>query len=138
MQQNNSKSIIVFLLLLVIIILLYLFGKPILVKNNIYQYIGNQNQQVRIFNNTQDNNLFILVTIGKDCVSCHQNWVYVFDNNGKKIFETDSSNALINKITNDGFSIKETLTGNALFKIRTFKWINDNIIEIKTDTNISK
>lgn len=77
----------------------------------------------------RNNSLKIIIAKGKGCISCHQNWIYVFDDKGKIVFQTDTSDAVIGEITNDSFQIKETPSGSTESHIRTFYWSDNKIIE---------
>ncbi|MFH0773624.1 MAG: hypothetical protein V1922_04920 [bacterium] len=89
-----------------------------------------KNSNVMTFDKYWRNNSFkIIIARGKDCASCHQNEIFVFDDKGKIIFQTDTSDALIGEITNDSFQIKETPSGSTESRIRTFYWTDDKVVE---------
>lgn len=147
---SNKKFFLLLTLINGIILLLIIFFFYFICKNQnkiinqnkyeieipkeIKDYIDKENNVIKDAK-TIGGNFIYIQAVSKNCGSCHQKYIYVFDNNNNKVFETTSDDNFFGFSTDDSFSIiepirkeNEPLCCPTTYKTRIFKW-NGNTFE---------
>jgi regulatory protein YycH of two-component signal transduction system YycFG len=144
MKNKIIKTILFTFLVLLMMTLSYFTGKNqnksinVNIANNCQSEV-NVSEKIKKFIDKETNVIkdvkeigsdFIYIqAIGKNCGSCHQKYIYVFDKNNNKVFETTSDDNFFGFSDNTSFSIiepirkeDEPLCCPTSYRTRIFRW----------------